>query len=82
MKLSQYGYSFSLDMLAKYPTDNRDDSRLMVINRADGSIEHRTFKDVIEYFDTDDIFIFNKSFVFLDIMTILFSMNIINFIRR
>ena len=48
MKLSQYGYSFSPEMLAKYPTDNRDDSRLMVINRATGTIEHRTFKDVIE----------------------------------
>ena len=36
----------------------------MVINRADGSIEHRTFKDVIEYFDTDDIFIFNNTKVF------------------
>ena len=60
MKLSQYGYSFSPEMLAKYPTDNRDDSRLMVINRATGTIEHRTFKDVIEYFDTDDIFIFNN----------------------
>ena len=64
MKLSQYGYSFSPEMLAKYPTDNRDDSRLMVINRATGTIEHRTFKDVIEYFDTDDIFIFNNTKVF------------------
>ena len=49
MKLSQYGYEFSADMLAKYPTDNRDDSRLMVLNRADGAIEHRTFKDIIDY---------------------------------
>lgn len=64
MKLSQYGYSFSPEMLAKYPTDNRDDSRLMVINRANGTIEHKTFKDVIDYFDTDDIFIFNNTKVF------------------
>jgi S-adenosylmethionine:tRNA ribosyltransferase-isomerase len=64
MKLSQYGYSFSPEMLAKYPTDNRDDSRLMVINRANGTIEHKTFKDVIDYFDTNDIFIFNNTKVF------------------
>ncbi len=64
MKLSQYGYSFSPEMLAKYPTDNRDDSRLMVINRAKGTIEHKTFKDVIDYFDSDDIFIFNNTKVF------------------
>ena len=64
MKLSQYGYSFSPEMLAKYPTDNRDDSRLMVVNRAKGTIEHKTFKDVIDYFDTNDIFIFNNTKVF------------------
>jgi len=64
MKLSQYGYAFSPEMLAKYPTDNRDDSRLMVINRAKGTIEHKTFKDVIDYFNTDDIFIFNNTKVF------------------
>lgn len=64
MKLSQYGYSFSPEMLAKYPTDNRDDSRLMVINRAKGTIEHKTFKDVIDYFSADDIFIFNNTKVF------------------
>ncbi len=64
MKLSQYGYSFSPEMLAKYPTDNRDDSRLMVVNRAKGTIEHKTFKDVIDYFDANDIFIFNNTKVF------------------
>ncbi|MBQ9146852.1 MAG: tRNA preQ1(34) S-adenosylmethionine ribosyltransferase-isomerase QueA [Rikenellaceae bacterium] len=64
MKLSQYGYAFSPEMLAKYPTDNRDDSRLMVINRAKGTIEHKTFKDVIDYFSADDIFIFNNTKVF------------------
>ena len=64
MKLSQYGYAFSPEMLAKYPTDNRDDSRLMVINRAKGTIEHKTFKDVIDYFDPNDIFIFNNTKVF------------------
>ena len=55
MKLSQYGYDFSPEMLAKYPADNRDESRLMVIDRAKGTIEHRIFKDIIEYFDEKDL---------------------------
>ncbi len=51
MKLSQYGYEFSPEMLAKYPATNRDESRLLVLNRSTGKIEHRIFKDIIEYFD-------------------------------
>ena len=64
MKLSQYNYSFSPDMLAKYPAENRDESRLMVINRATGKIEHTIFKNVIDYFDEKDVFVFNDSKVF------------------
>ena len=44
MKLSQYGYEFKPEMLAKYPVENRDEARLMVVNRAKGTIEHRIFK--------------------------------------
>ena len=51
-------------MLAKYPAENRDESRLMVINRATGTIEHRIFKDIIEYFDEKDLFLFNDTKVF------------------
>ena len=64
MKLSQYNYSFSPDMLAKYPAENRDESRLMVINRATGKIEHTIFKNVIDYFDEGDVFTFNDTKVF------------------
>ncbi len=64
MKLSQYGYDFTADMLAKYPVEQRDESRLMVVNRADGTIEHRQFKDIIEYFDEKDLFVFNDTKVF------------------
>ena len=64
MKLSQYGYEFSEDMIAKYPTTNRDDARLMVLHRSTGEIEHRTFKDIIEYFDEKDMFVFNDTKVF------------------
>ena len=51
-------------MLAKYPADNRDASRLLVLNRATGAIEHRIFKDIIEYFDEKDLFLFNDTKVF------------------
>ena len=62
MKLSQYDYN--ADLLAKYPAPNRDESRLMVVNRATGEIEHRIFKDIIEYFDEKDLFLFNDTKVF------------------
>ncbi len=64
MKLSQYGYEFSTDMLAKYPAENRDESRLMVIDRATGKITHRIFKDILDYFDEKDLFVFNNTKVF------------------
>ena len=64
MKLSQYNYSFSPNMLAKYPAENRDESRLMVIDRASGKIEHSVFKNVIDYFDEGDVLTFNDTKVF------------------
>ncbi|MBE6210669.1 MAG: tRNA preQ1(34) S-adenosylmethionine ribosyltransferase-isomerase QueA [Rikenellaceae bacterium] len=64
MKLSQYGYDFSPEMLAKYPAENRDESRLMVLNRKDGTIEHRLFKEILDYFDEKDLFVFNNTKVF------------------
>lgn len=64
MKLSQYGYEFDPKMLAKHPTVNRDDSRLMVIDRAKGTIEHLIFKDILNFFDEKDLFVFNDTKVF------------------
>ena len=64
MKLSQYNYSFNPDMLAKYPTESRDESRLLVLNRKTGKIEHRIFKEMIDYFKQDDILVFNDTKVF------------------
>ncbi len=63
MKLSQYGYDFTPEM-AKYPATNRDDSRLMVLHRDTGEIEHRIFKDILDYFDERDLFVFNDTKVF------------------
>lgn len=64
MKLSQYGYEFKPELLAKYPAENRDEARLMVVNRAKGTIDHRIFKDIIDYFDEGDLFVFNDTKVF------------------
>lgn len=64
MKLSQYKYDFSLDMIAKYPADNRDESRLMIIDRKTGKIEHKIFKDIIGYFKDGDVMIYNNTKVF------------------
>ena len=64
MKLSQYGYDFSAEMLAKYPAENRDESRLMVVNRKTGEIEHRIFKDILDYFEEKDLFVLNDTKVF------------------
>ncbi len=64
MKLSQYNYNFSPELLAKYPADNRDESRLMVVNRKTGEIKHKIFKDLIEFFTPSDVLIFNNTKVF------------------
>ncbi len=64
MKLSHYNYDFTPSMLAKYPADNRDESRLMVLHKDTGEIEHKVFKDVVSYFDENDVLIFNDTKVF------------------
>lgn len=63
-KLSQFNFDLPSELIAKYPEENRDESRLMVVNREKGTIEHRIFKDIIEYFDEKDVFIFNNTKVF------------------
>ncbi len=64
MKLSQYKYNLPTDLIAKHPTDNRDESRLMVLDRKTQSIEHKVFKDIINYYDNDDVMVFNNTKVF------------------
>ncbi|KGE85170.1 tRNA preQ1(34) S-adenosylmethionine ribosyltransferase-isomerase QueA [Phaeodactylibacter xiamenensis] len=63
-KLSQFDFTLPPELIAKYPADNRHDSRLMVVHRDSGKIEHRTFKDILEYFDEGDAMIFNNTKVF------------------
>lgn len=63
-KLSHFNFDLPKKLIAQYPTENRDESRLMVVHRDSGKIEHKVFKDVINYFDEDDTFIFNNTKVF------------------
>jgi S-adenosylmethionine:tRNA ribosyltransferase-isomerase len=64
MKLSKFKFNLPEDLIAQYPSYNRDESRLMVIDRKTGSIEHKQFKELPSYFDNHDVFIFNDTRVF------------------
>jgi len=64
MKLSQFKFALTRDFVAEYPAKNRDESRLMVINRKTGKIEHKVFKDIINYFEEGDAMILNDTKVF------------------
>ena len=64
MKLSQFEFELPEELLADRPAENRDESRLMVINRKDETIEHKQFKDLIHYFDEKDVMVFNNTKVF------------------
>lgn len=64
MKLSQFKYNLPEELIALYPAKNRDESRLMVVHRNSGKIEHRVFKDVVEYFNEHDVVVLNNTKVF------------------
>ncbi len=63
-KLSYFNFEVDKKHIAQNPTNNRDDSRLMVINRKTGKIEHKVFKDILSYYDDGDAMIFNNTKVF------------------
>ncbi|MFN3530838.1 MAG: tRNA preQ1(34) S-adenosylmethionine ribosyltransferase-isomerase QueA [Bacteroidia bacterium] len=64
MKLSEFKFELPSSLIAANPLPNRDDSRLMVLNRKDGSIEHRQFRDILNYFTEGDVMVFNNTRVF------------------
>ena len=64
MKLSNFGFNLPEELLAEYPAENRDESRLMVLDRKKQTIEHKMFKDIIDYFDEEDVLILNNTKVF------------------
>ncbi len=64
MKLSEFRFELPKNLITPYPSDNRDECRLMVVHRKTGQIEHRIFKDVLAYFEDHDAMILNDSKVF------------------
>lgn len=64
MKLSNFNFDLPKELLAEYPSENRDEARLMVVDRKTGQIEHKLFKDIIDYFDEGDVFALNNTKVF------------------
>ncbi len=64
MKLSQFRYQLPPELIANEPPHNRDESRLMVLDRKSGKIEHKIFKDILDYFDDGDVFVINNTKVF------------------
>ena len=64
MKLSHFNYDLPEGLLAEYPSEHRDEAKLMVLHRDTEKIEHKTFKDLVDYFDEGDILVFNNTKVF------------------
>ena len=64
MKLSQFKFDLPKELLAEHPAEHRDEARLMVLNRKEQTIEHKLFKDVLDYFDEGDAMIMNNTKVF------------------
>jgi len=64
MKLSHYKFDLPIELLAEYPAEHRDEARLMVLNRKEQTIEHKLFKDLIDYFDEGDLMVLNNTKVF------------------
>ena len=64
MKLSMFKFNLPKELLAEYPSKNRDESKLMVVDRATGKISHKKFKDIINYFDDGDVMVLNDTKVF------------------
>lgn len=64
MKLTKFKFGFNEKLLANHPAANRDESRLMVVHRKTGKILHKTFKDILDYFDDGDVLVLNNTKVF------------------
>ena len=64
MKLSKFKYKLPPELIALHPAYNRDESRLLVLHKETGKIEHKIFKDLINYFDNEDVMVFNNTKVF------------------
>lgn len=61
MKVSDFNYNLPEELIAQVPLEKRDESRLMVLNRKNQSIEHRVFKDIIDYLQPGDCLVRNNT---------------------
>lgn len=64
MKLSQFKFNLPDELIASHPTPNRDDARLMIVNRKTGEISHHVFSDILGYYNGGDVMVFNDTRVF------------------
>ena len=64
MKLSEFKYKLPEELIALEPTESRDEARMLVLNKKTGEIEHKLFKEFINYFDDGDLAILNDTQVF------------------
>ena len=58
MKLSQFRFNLPKELIAEKPARNRDEARMMVVDRNTGKIEHHVFKDFIGYVDENDVVVY------------------------
>lgn len=64
MKLSEFSFDLPQELISEYPSENRDEAKLMVVHRKSGKIEHKLFKDIVNYFGDGDVMIRNNTKVF------------------
>ncbi len=64
MKLSEFKFDLPNGLIATHPAENRDDAKMMVLHRSTGKIEHKIFKDIVNYFDDGDVMVANDTLVF------------------
>ena len=64
MKLSEFSFDLPEELISEYPAENRDEAKLMVVHRDSGKIEHKLFKDIVNYFSDGDVMIRNNTKVF------------------
>lgn len=64
MKLSDFKFNLPSELIASHPSENRDESRLMVVHKKTGELEHKMFRDVLSYFDDGDVMVVNNTKVF------------------
>lgn len=63
-KLSRFDFTLPEELISQHPAEERDESRLMVLHKDTGKIEHKIFKDILDYYDEEDVFVFNNTKVF------------------